>query len=168
MEMRAYYHYSLQNVGQMTLALGENNNINIRINANINGGDKNMASGDVNVNDSVLLSVKKMVGIQPDCTSFDADIIMYINSAFMVLNQLGLGPTNGFTIKNEYDLWSSFIPEDNKNFEAVKTYMGAKIRLIFDPPTSSVVAEALKETIKEFEFRLNVEAETPSGSEVTE
>lgn len=127
-----------------------------------------MPSGDVNINDSILLSVKKMIGIQPEYTDFDPDIMMHINSAFMVLNQLGLGPTNGFTIKNDYDLWTDFIPEGNKNFEAVKTYMGAKVRLIFDPPMSSVVAEALKETVKEFEFRLNVEAETPSGSEVTE
>lgn len=119
-----------------------------------------------NVSDSILLSVKKLVGIQPDCDSFDADIIMHINTAFLTLNQLGVGPAKGFSITDESTKWLEYMPEDNSNFEAVKTYIGAKVRLIFDPPTSSVVAEALKETVKEFEFRLNVEAETPSGSGV--
>lgn len=163
MVMRVYYHYFLQNVDQTILALGEPK-INIRINDNINGGDKVMD----NVKESILLSVKKMIGIHPEYTDFDVDIIMHINSTFMILNQLGIGPPNGFTITDASDIWTDYIPEGNKNFEAVKTYIGAKVRLIFDPPTSSVVAEALKETIKEFEFRLNVEAETPSGSEVVQ
>ena len=119
------------------------------------------------VSDSILLSVKKVCGIQPDCTDFDIDIIMHINSTFLILKQLGVGPPKGFSIANEMSSWSDFIPEDDPNFNAVKTYIGAKVRLIFDPPMSSIVAEALKETVKEFEFRLNVEAETGSESEVT-
>lgn len=145
----------------MILALGVNK-INIRINANINGGDNSMD----NVSDSILLSVKKVCGIQADCTDFDTDIIMHINTTFLTLNQLGVGPAKGYSIKNEYDLWSDYLPEDNPNFEAVKTYIGSKVRLIFDPPTSSIVAETLKEVTKELEFRLNVEAETGSGSGV--
>lgn len=120
------------------------------------------------VSRSILLSVKKMVGIHPESYDFDADLIIHINSAFMILNQLGIGPKNGFSIIDSTSEWTDFIPETNKNFEGVKTYMGAKVRLIFDPPMSSVVAEALKEIVKEMEFRLNVEAETPSGNEVTE
>ena len=147
----------------MILVLGVNDNLNIRINANFNGGDDIMED----VTNSILLSVKKVLGIYPDDTSFDADIIMHINSAFMVLNQLGVGQEKGFSIIDKFALWSDFIPEDNANFEAVKTYIGAKVRLIFDPPTSSIVAEALKETVKEFEFRLNVAAETKTESEVT-
>lgn len=116
-----------------------------------------------NVSESILLSVKKLVGIQPDCDSFDADIIIHINTAFLTLSQLGVGPVNGFSITDKTDLWSDYLPEDNPNFEAVKTYVGSKVRLVFDPPTSSIVAEALKEVTKELEFRLNVEAETGSG-----
>lgn len=147
----------------MILVLGVNNSVNISINPNINGGDNNMDD----VSRSILLSIKKMVGIHPDSYDFDADLIIHINSAFMVLNQLGVGPKNGFTITDSTEEWTDFIPEGNKNFEAVKTYIGAKVRLIFDTPMSSVVAEALKEIVKEMEFRLNVESETPSGSEVT-
>lgn len=138
----------------MILVLGENS-INIRI----NGGDNDMN----NVNDSILLSVKKVCGIHPDCTDFDTDIIMHINTAFLTLNQLGVGPAKGFSIADKDALWLDYMPEDNPNFEAVKTYVGAKVRLVFDPPTSSIVAEALKEVTKELEFRLNVEAETGSG-----
>lgn len=119
-----------------------------------------------NVSDSILLSVKKVCGIQADCTDFDTDIIMHINTAFLTLNQLGVGPAKGFSILDESALWSDYLPEDNPNFEAVKTYIGSKVRLIFDPPTSSIVAETLKEVTKELEFRLNVEAETGSGSGV--
>lgn len=115
------------------------------------------------VSDSILLSVKKVCGIQPDCTDFDTDIIMHINTAFLTLNQLGVGPVKGFSIADKDALWLDYIPEDNPNFEAVKTYVGAKVRLVFDPPMSSIVAETLKEVTKELEFRLNVEAETGSG-----
>lgn len=116
-----------------------------------------------NVSESILLSVKKMIAIQPTDESFDADLIIHINSAFFVLNQLGVGPVKGFSITDKTALWSSYLPESNPNFEAVKTYIGSKVRLMFDPPMSSIVAEALKEVVKEFEFRLNVEAETESG-----
>lgn len=119
-----------------------------------------------NVNDSILLSVKKVCGIQPDCTDFDADVIMHINTVFLTLNQLGVGPAKGFSITDNFAVWSDYLPEDNPNFEAVKTYIGAKVRLVFDPPMSSIVAETLKEVTKELEFRLNVEAETGSGSGV--
>lgn len=115
------------------------------------------------VSDSILLSVKKVCGIQPDCTDFDTDIIMHINTAFLTLNQLGVGPAKGFSIADKDALWLDYMPEDNPNFEAVKTYVGAKVRLVFDPPMSSIVAETLKEVTKELEFRLNVEAETGSG-----
>lgn len=143
----------------MTLVLGVNDSLNISINNNYNGGDNSMD----NVSESILLSVKKLLGIHPDCNSFDADIIMHINTAFLTLSQLGVGPPKGFSITDESALWSDYLPKDNPNFEAVKTYVGSKVRLVFDPPMSSIVAEALKEVTKELEFRLNVEAETGSG-----
>ena len=109
--------------------------------------------------DSILTSVKKMLGIAEEYTHFDADLIMHINSVFMILNQLGIGPTNGFTISDDYALWSDFIP-DGQNLELVKSYMYMKVRLMFDPPSSSAVLSAMEKSISEFEWRLNVQAET--------
>ena len=109
--------------------------------------------------ESILQSIKKLIGITEDYTHFDADIIIHINSVFMILNQLGIGPPNGFSILDGTSMWSDFLPEDNKNFEAAKTYMYLKIKLIFDPPMSSAVIEAMKQMISELEWRLNVESE---------
>ena len=115
--------------------------------------------------ESILTSVKKMLGITEDYEHFDSDIVMHINSVFMILSQLGVGPTNGFTILDKSNTWDEFLPTDNKNFEAVKTYMYLKVRLIFDPPLSSAVIEAMKQMVNELEWRLNVEAEQ-NGKEV--
>lgn len=109
--------------------------------------------------ESILQSIKKLLGMAEDYTAFDADIIIHINSAFMILNQLGVGPANGFSISDENAVWSDYLPENNKNFEAVKTYVYLKVRLIFDPPMSSAVIEAMRQMISELEWRLNVEAE---------
>lgn len=87
--------------------------------------------------ESILQSIKKLIGITEDYTHFDADIIIYINSVFMILNQLGIGLPNGFSISDDTSTWTDYLPEDNKNFEAVKTYMYLKIKLIFDPPDYS-------------------------------
>nr|DAO53500.1 MAG TPA: hypothetical protein [Caudoviricetes sp.] len=114
---------------------------------------------------SILTSTKKLLGIAEDYEHFDTDIIMHINSVFMILNQLGIGPANGFSISDKFATWTDFLPEDNKNFEAVKSYMNLKVRLLFDPPMSSAVMEAMKQMIAELEWRLNVEAES-SGKEV--
>lgn len=117
--------------------------------------------------ESILTSVKKMLGITEDYEHFDSDIVMHINSVFMILNQLGIGPANGFSISDKFATWTDFLPEDNKNFEAVKTYMYLKVRLIFDPPLSSAVMEAMKQMINELEWRINVEAEQ-TGKEVSQ
>lgn len=109
--------------------------------------------------ESILQSIKKLLGMAEDYTAFDADIIMHINSVFMILNQLGIGPTNGFSISDENAVWSDYLPENNKNFEAVKTYIYLKTKIVFDPPMSSAVMEAMKQMISELEWRLNVEAE---------
>ena len=110
--------------------------------------------------ESILTSIKKLLGIEEEYTHFDADIIMHINTTFMILKQLGVGPAEGFSISDATAVWSDFIA-DAQNFEAVKSYMAMKVRLIFDPPTSSAVAEALKQNIAECEWRLNAAAETP-------
>lgn len=109
--------------------------------------------------DSILNSVKKKLGIQEDYTHFDEDIIIDINSVFMILNQLGVGPDEPFTIEDEDAYWEDFI--DNTRIEAVKSYMYMRVRLMFDPPTSGFLVDSLKKQIDELEWRMLVQAETP-------
>ena len=109
--------------------------------------------------ESILQSIKKLLGITPDYTAFDADIIMHINSVFMILKQLGLGPVQGFSITDDTSVWTDYIPSDNVNFEAIKSYIYLKVKLLFDPPLSSAVMECMKQMINELEWRLNIEVE---------
>lgn len=110
--------------------------------------------------ESILTSIKKMLGIDEEYDHFDPDIIMHINSVLVILSRLGVGPSSGFRIEDDTSTWDDYIP-DMANFEDVKTYIYLKVRLVFDPPTSSAVIQAMKETIAELEFTLNVAAETP-------
>ena len=110
--------------------------------------------------DSILTSIKKLLGITEEYENFDQDIIMHINSAFMILNQLGVGPKSGFSINDKSSTWDEFIPESG-NLEAVKTYVHLKVKLMFDPPLSSTVIEAIKSQINELEWRLNVSVDPP-------
>ena len=110
--------------------------------------------------DSILTSIKKLLGITEEYENFDQDIIMHINSAFMILNQLGVGPKSGFSINDKSSTWDEFIPESS-NLEAVKTYVHLKVKLMFDPPLSSTVIEAIKSQINELEWRLNVSVDSP-------
>ena len=110
--------------------------------------------------DSILTSIKKLLGIEESYTHFDSDITMHINSVFMVLNQLGVGPPEGFMISGSDEQWSDFIPNDSINLELVKSYTYLKVKLLFDPPLSSAVMESTNRMINEFEWRLNVAAET--------
>lgn len=109
--------------------------------------------------ESILTSIKKLLGITEEYEHFDSDIILHINSVFMVLNQLGVGPKEGFSISDKEDLWEDYITE-GLNLEAVKTYVFLRVRLIFDPPQSSAVIEAINRTISELEWRLNIQAES--------
>ena len=110
--------------------------------------------------DSILLSIKKLLGIKADYTNFDQDIIMHINSVFIVLKQLGVGPVEGFSISDENSIWDDYIDADEDiTVSMVKSYMYAKVRLLFDPPLSSALIDALNRTISEFEWRLNVESD---------
>lgn len=108
--------------------------------------------------DSILTSIKKLLGITEEYTHFDSDIIMHINSVFMVLTQLGVGPKEGFMIYDDTSIWDDFITE-SMNFESVKSYMYLKVKLLFDPPQSSAVMESMNRMINEFEWRLNVAVE---------
>ena len=105
--------------------------------------------------ESILQSVKKMLGIIPDYTNFDDDIIMHINSVFMILQQLGVGPKEGFAISDQFTLWTDYI-KDPVKLQIVKSYIALRVRLLFDPPTSSTHIESIKQQIAEFEWRLNV------------
>jgi hypothetical protein len=106
---------------------------------------------DEMVIDSILLSIKKLLGLDEDYTVFDSDIIIHINSAFTILYQLGVGPSEGFRIIDDTAEWSDFFGLD---IELVKTYIYLKVRLIFDPPQSSFLIEAYNKQIAEFEWRL--------------
>lgn len=112
--------------------------------------------------DSILTSIKKMLGITEEYEHFDQDIIMHINSVFTILTQLGVGPEKGFFITDKTNMWSEFIG-DNTNIEAVKSYMYYKVKLLFDPPTSSSVTDAMNRAISEFEWRLNIIADKTSN-----
>lgn len=116
--------------------------------------------------ESILTSIKMLLGITEDYDHYDPQIIMHINSVFTVLRQLGVGPAKGFRIEDKTSTWNDFITEtDDLTFESVKTYVYAKVRLIFDPPTSSAHIEALKQIASEFEWRLNFDAENQNLSE---
>lgn len=111
------------------------------------------------MSDSILVSTKKILGLDASYTAFDVDIIMHINSVFGTLNQLGIGPINGFMIEDDTALWSTFIGSD-LNLNAVKTYVYLRVRLLFDPPATSFHITAMENQIKELEWRLNVYRET--------
>ena len=117
--------------------------------------------------ESILTSIKKLLGIGEDYTQFDTDIIIHINSVLMVLTQLGVGPSEGFMISDEYSTWEDFI--GNKPYlNSVKTYMHLRVRLLFDPPLSSAALESLKKQADEFEWRLQVAVENNESTEEEE
>lgn len=104
---------------------------------------------------SILLSVKKILGLTPDYTAFDEDIVTHINATFSVLSQVGVGPVGGFMIEGPDELWEEYpIPTEWLNL--VKTYVYLNVRLLFDPPTTSYLLESAKQQLKEYEWRLNV------------
>lgn len=111
--------------------------------------------------ESILTSIKKLLGIAKEYDHFDADIIIHINSVFGDLRQMGVGPEEGFVIEDDTALWSDFF-EDNLFIESVKTYVYLRLRLIFDISSlGSATIAAYERQIAQFEWRLNVAAETP-------
>lgn len=108
--------------------------------------------------ESILTSIKKLLGIGEECDHFDPDIIMHINSVFMDLTQMGIGPSDGFIIEDDTSVWTELVP-DTKKLQAVKSYIYLRVKLLFDPPASSAVMEAMNRDIQRYEWRLNVAAE---------
>lgn len=105
--------------------------------------------------DSILMTIRKLVCGNPYADHFDTDLLVHINACFAILNQLGVGPENGFVVTDETQSWSSYIA-DNYILNMVKTYVTLKVKKIFDPPLTSSVLEAMDKEISQLEWRLNV------------
>lgn len=110
------------------------------------------------MSESILTSTKKMLGLGADYTAFDVDILIHINSVFSTLHQLGIGPDEGFMIENATATWTDFLADDPR-LNNVKTYMYLRVRMLFDPPTTSYLINAMDEQRKELEWRINVNRE---------
>ena len=111
--------------------------------------------------ESILKSIKKLLGPTGEYEHFDPDIIMHINSVFMTLNQLGVGPAEGFRIEDETSKWTDFVPDATlMKIEAIKSYVYLNVRLLFDPPASSAHIESINKMIEKLEWRLNVAVES--------
>ena len=111
--------------------------------------------------DSILESIKKLLGIPKEYTAFDADVIMHINTAFAILNQLGLGPKNGYGIEGYDEVWDEYI--ESYNMAMIKTFIYLNVRLAFDPPTSTALIESMKRTLDELTWRLELEGQNGSS-----
>lgn len=107
---------------------------------------------------SILTSIKKLLGLPEEYDVFDTDIIIHINSAFSTLNQLGVGPPEGFFIEDATEQWGMFLGDETQ-INSVKTYVYIKVRLLFDPPTTSFAIDSLKKQADELEWRLNVKVD---------
>ena len=116
---------------------------------------------------NILKSVKLALGgslVSYSDNAFDSSLLMHINSVFVILNQLGIGPREIF-VADENSEWDEFLVENSAKLRIVQSYMYLRIRLIFDPPSSSFVLDAIKEQIKEYEFRMNVHVDPGSETE---
>lgn len=107
---------------------------------------------------SILTDIKKLLGLTKDYTVFDTDVIIHINSVFMTLNELGVGPDNGFKISGYDEKWEEFLSE-SVQLEGVKTYIYLRVKLLFDPPANSFLVNSIEKQISELEWRLNVKSE---------
>src|SRR5512135_1117542 len=117
--------------------------------------------------DSILNTVKKALGVEEDYDGFDTNIILEINSALSNLQQLGVGPSDGFVVVDENETWTQLLGPYSITFEQAKIYILDKVRLGFDPPTNSFLVDAIQKQIQELEWRLMVRAETPTSVEET-
>jgi hypothetical protein len=105
--------------------------------------------------ESILKSTKKILGLADDYTPFDLDVITHINAAFSILDQLGVGPVDGFSISDDTATWNDYIVPSNQ-LHLVKTYVYLKVRSLFDPPSTGFLITAANDQLKEYEWRLNV------------
>lgn len=115
--------------------------------------------------DSILRSVRKVCGPGAESGDFDTDLIIHINSVLSILQQLGVGPENGYYVDSDVQTWEDYLGEDSLHLNMVKSYLCAKVRLLFDPPVSSAVLNSLEHMCSEFEWRSNVAAENKALGE---
>ena len=116
--------------------------------------------------ESILTSVKEGIGVGADCEAFDKILIMHINTVFALLKRMGVGPKEGFRIDGKKNTWDEFIDDDSDStLEAAKSYVTLKVNIVFDPPASATLLEAMKEAIKELEWSLNFEDDVLADSE---
>lgn len=108
--------------------------------------------------DSILTSIKDQLSLERDDESFDNELIIFINAAFSILTQLGVGPETGFRITGSEETWDDY-QVDLVQEEMTKNYIYLKVKILFDPPTNSSLAKAIEEQIKEYEWRLKLQAE---------
>lgn len=108
--------------------------------------------------ESILLTIKQMLGIPSEYSVFDEELAVYINTVIAALRQLGVGPENGFAITGENESWEDYIG-DTSMYENVKAYIYLKVRMMFDPPSSSFVLEAFKNQAAEIEWRIYIQAD---------
>ena len=109
--------------------------------------------------DNILASIKERIGIAEDDNTFDTDIIDLINSAFADLNDIGVGPSEGFSISDNHDLWDDF-SEDVRVLSSVKDFVYLTVKLTFDPPTQSALLTSMENRLKKLEWRLNVKCDS--------
>lgn len=105
--------------------------------------------------ESILRSIKKLLGIGADYTAFDQDVMMHINSVFAVMHQIGASPPDGFVITGNDETWSDFLA-DRKHLELVRSYMYLQVKVLFDPPTTSFALDSINRVGKEYEWRLSI------------
>jgi hypothetical protein len=110
------------------------------------------------VSDSILTSTKKVLGIAEDYTAFDVDILMHINSVFSTLQQLSVGPEEGYAIEDAAATWSDYVGDDPR-YNTVRSYVYLRVRLLFDPPGTSYLIDSFRKQLEAMEWRLNVAAE---------
>lgn len=115
---------------------------------------------------SILSSVKEILGIPQDVTNFDQTLIFHINTVFQVLRQLACGPKEGYQITGATNTWSEFLQNDDSMLQHVKSYMALKVRQLFDPPMNSTVSEALNRQVAELEWRINADVDRGIKEEV--
>lgn len=113
------------------------------------------------MDESILKSIRKLVGAGESESPFDEDLIIHINTVLMALNQMGVGKSP-FLVTGEGETWSDFLGQ-RTDLEGVKTYVTARVRMIFDPPSSSSTTQAYNDVIKELEWRLYV-ANNPANT----
>ena len=111
---------------------------------------------------SILDSIKQLLGIDVNDNNFDKELVVYINGALMILNQLGVGPENGYLIDNNYNTWEEFIGERD-DLEIIKSAVYLRVRLIFDPPQNSFLVNALEKQMEEYDWRITLQSNTSKG-----